>query len=73
MFGISFLTTKIKHAVARYQFERSAPPIAGPDEVDAQLDVLFCELLLLTAPGRDLSDFDASVARACARIEEWTA
>jgi hypothetical protein len=64
---------KVEHAVVRYRFRRATPPVAGPAEIDARLDALFSELLALTAPGRERTNLDESVARACARIEEWTA
>jgi hypothetical protein len=78
VFGQSFIAAfaisrKVEQAVGRYRLKREAPPVAGREQIDAQLDALFAEILELTAPGRDVADVDRSVADACARAEEWTA
>jgi hypothetical protein len=78
VFGHSFLAAfaiskKVERAVVRYRLQRSTPPVAGPEQIDAQLDAVFAEMLALTAPGREVDDLDQAVADACARAEEWTA
>jgi hypothetical protein len=78
MFGQSFIAAfaisrKVEQAVGRYRLKRETPPVAGPEQIDAQLDACFDHLLQLTAPGRDVADLDEAVAHACARAEEWTA
>lgn len=78
MFGIPFLAAqtisrKVEEAVATYRLRRAPLPVAGPEEIDAQLDACVAEILELTACGRGIPDVDEAVADACARAEEWTA
>ena len=78
MFGQSFIAAvaisrKVEQAVTRYRLGRATPPVAGREQIDAQLDAAFADIFELTAPGRDVANLDEAVAHACARAEEWTA
>jgi hypothetical protein len=70
---LAAIRRKIENAVVDHRLRRRPPPVAGPEEIDAQLDALFAHLLELAAPGCDLADLDQNVADTCARMEEWTA
>jgi hypothetical protein len=63
----------IRRKIEWYRFRRRPLPVAGREEIDAQLDALFVELLELATAGRSPADLDRTVADACARMEEWTA
>jgi hypothetical protein len=78
VFGTVFLagltiSSEVERAVANYRLRRTAPPVAGPEQIDAQLDAFIEQIFELTAPGRDVADLDEALAHACARAEEWTA
>jgi hypothetical protein len=64
---------RVRRALAGHPLRLATPPVAGAEEIDAQLDALFDHLLELTAPGRDHPGLDEAVAHACARVEEWRA
>jgi hypothetical protein len=72
MGGSSFLR-KVKFVVIKRHLLRATAPVAAPEQIDAQLDACFDQLLELTAPGLTVADLDEAVAHACARAEEWTA
>jgi hypothetical protein len=67
------MARSVERAVNGYRLRRETPPVAGPEQVEAQLDAFFDHLQELTAPGRYVADLDEAVAFACARVEEWTA
>jgi hypothetical protein len=67
------IVRKVRAAVAGRRLRRAAPRVARPDEVDAQLDALYDEIVALTRLGCDDRELVAMLAYACARAEEWTA
>ena len=79
MFGIPSVTalaisSRVSKALATYRARPvPLPVVAGPDEIDDQLDAVFSEILELTSSGRCLLQVDEAVAYACARAEEWMA
>jgi hypothetical protein len=78
VFGLSFvsglaISRNVGQAVAGYRHRRPAPPVAGPEQVEARLEAFFDELSELIAPGRDVAGLDEAIANLCARVEEWTA
>ncbi|MEN3278878.1 MAG: hypothetical protein V7607_18 [Solirubrobacteraceae bacterium] len=78
MFGIPFLaawtmSSRVEEAVATHRLDRATPRVAGPEEIDAQLDAAMAEIVEVLASRRGLPEFEEAVAHACARAEEWTA
>jgi hypothetical protein len=65
---------KVKCEVVAYRLgRRTTVPVASPEQIDAELDAFFDELVELGGPGRDRGNFREALGHACARVEEWTA